>query len=347
MNKRERVLRALKLEYTLSLFLAFFLYFFLSQAIFSTSPIVVSEETSPHLFSTETKSPLKSSLLYAIDHAQKKITILIYNLCDHQILQKLREASQRGVDVTVIADPYSSKDLEKSLSFPIHVYLRKPKGLMHLKIFILDGREVWLGSANMSQSSLESHGNLCTAFSSKVLSDYLEKFARSLIDTQAFALPPLHLVTKEQHLSLFLHPFHGEESFQYLLERINKASKRIFVAMYTFTNKPLVDSLVKASLRGVSVKVLFDKDSAKNTSKMAFTHLKKLSLPVGTRTTQGLLHHKFALIDDTLAMGSCNWTKAGFYSNCDCIFWLEPLTPSQNEHMCNLWQKIESASTLQ
>lgn len=341
-----KVMKALRLEYSLTLLLAFCLYFFISENILSTSPIIVTENTTPTLFSTETQSPIKTSLLYAIDQAKEKITLLIYSLSDRQILTKLQQAALRGVDVTVIADPYSASDIEHTLGSKVHTYLRKPNGLMHLKIFVIDKNIIWLGSANMSTSSLESHGNLCSAIVSKTLSEYIERFAQSLIATKPFEEQPVIIQSPEQKLTLFMHPFQGDESLTYLVKKINTATKRVFVAMYTFTNKDLVNALLQAQKRGVTVRAVFDKDSAKNTSKVAFQMLQKAHIPVGTRTTPGLLHHKFALIDDSLAMGSCNWTKAGFFSNCDCILWFEPLDTFQENHLLKLWQKIETASTL-
>lgn len=340
--------KALRLENTLAAILAFFLYTLVCTLCLSPTPVQITEKNKcPQLLSTETKSPLKQSILHAVDTASESITLLIYNLCDKQLLSRLQKASLRGVRITIIADPYSSADIEKNLSPPVKVYLRKPsRGLMHLKILVIDHHNVWLGSANMSASSLVSHGNLCAAFSSKIFAQYIEAYAQNIIDKKPFTRDPLTLPLKQQQLILYIHPQHAQASLQHLVHAINQATKRVFVAMYTFTNKDLVDSLIKANIRGVDVRAVFDQDSAKNTSKVAYQLLMKNKIPTGTRTIQGLLHHKIALIDDTLAMGSCNWTKAGFFSNADCILWLNPLDKSQKEQIDNLWKEIETNSTL-
>ena len=322
-----------------------FLYYVLTHTLLSTPPIVIEEkDVQPLFFSTEVHSPLKTSLIHAIDTSQHKITLLIYNLCDTHIIRALKQASQRGVDVTVIVDPSSSDDIITLLGTSIHTYVRKPKGLMHLKIFLIDGQTVWLGSANMSLSSLETHGNLFTAFSSPAFATYVEQFAQSLIDKSAFDLPPLTIQAKEQTMSLFLHPRQGKESLSYLIGRIEKAKNKVFVAMYTFTHKDIVDTLIRAQQRGVDVRVVFDKDSSKNTSKIAFQKLRNSSIPTSIRTKEGLLHHKFAWIDDSLSMGSCNWTKSGFMANCDCIVWFDPLNKEEKAHMNTLWHEIEGYS---
>lgn len=323
----------------------FFFYFLLTQSLFYTHPIVLHEnDIHPIVFSTEEKSPLKASLLHAINKAERKIILLIYNVCDTHILRALKQAGQRGVKVTVIADPSSAHDVEALTGSAIHTYLRKPRGLMHLKILLIDDREVWLGSANMSLSSLEVHGNTFLAFSSTTLSAYIEQFAESLINHKPFREPPLFVQANKQALTLFLHPFHGKESLSFLIEKIEQAKQRIFVAMYTFTHKDLLDSLIRAKKRGVDVRVVFDKDSSKNTSKIAYTRLKKTSIPTLVRAKEGLLHHKFAWIDDTLAIGSCNWTKSGFMANCDCILWLHPLNTEETTHLHAIWQEIEGYS---
>ena len=60
-----------------------------------------------------------------------------------------------------------------------------------------------------------------------------------------------------------------------------------------------------------------------------------------------LLHHKFILIDDqTLLVGSANWTKAAFYKNSDCFLILHNLTDDQKTFMNRLWTRLEAESTL-
>ena len=341
-----KIRHILSLQNSLTALLAFVLYCFLTTSLLSTPPLVVQEsDVHPHFFSTEEKSPLKASLIFAIGKAERKITLLIYNLCDTQIIRALRQAGQRGVDVTVIVDPSSSEDIRGLQGPNIHTYVRKPKGLMHLKIFLIDGKEVWLGSANMSISSLEVHGNLFSAFHSPTMADYIEKYAVCLIEKQSFNNAPLVIESDEQSLRLFLHPCQGKESLSYLIERIDQAKTRVFVAMYTFTQKELLNSLIRAKERGVDVRVVFDKDSSKNTSKLAFTTLRRSTVSTRVRTRDGLLHHKFAWIDNSLAMGSCNWTKSGFMANCDCIVWFQPLNEEEDQHMMTLWQEIEGYST--
>lgn len=337
--------RVLSLKRVVPALLAFLVYASLTHVLFYTPPIVLHEkDVQPIIFSTEENSPLKSSLIHAIDKAERKIVLLIYNLCDTHVLRALKQAGQRGVQVTVIADPSSAQDITALVGPTIHTYLRKPRGLMHLKILIIDDHEVWLGSANMSMSSLEVHGNIFIAISSPALNAYIEHFAESLVEKKPFHKSPLVLHSNNQDLTLFLHPFHGKESLSYLIERIERAKQKVFVAMYTFTHKDLVDSLIRAKKRGVDVRVVFDKDSSKNTSKVAYARLHRTSIPTLVRTKEGLLHHKFAWIDDTLAIGSCNWTKSGFMSNCDCIVWLHPLNTEENTHMHAIWQEIEGYS---
>lgn len=337
--------KAFSLQHSLSVLLAFLLYFFVTQSFLSSSPVAIQEkDVQPIFFSNEAKSPLKTSLVHAIENAHHSVTLLIYNLCDTHIIRALKHASARGVTVTVIADPSASENINKLLGPQVHTYLRKPKGLMHVKILLVDSSKLWIGSANMSISSLETHGNLFAALFSPSLATYIQQLADDLIHERPFTQPPFLLQTHDQEIRFFIHPFQGKSSLSYLVERIEQAKKRVFVAMYTFTHKELIDALLRAQKRGVDVRVAFDKDSSKNTSKIAYQRLYNMKVPTYVRKKEGLLHHKFAWIDDTLSMGSCNWTKSGFMANCDCIIWFNPLNDQQQEHLRTLWSEIERYS---
>ncbi|MEW6685456.1 MAG: phospholipase D family protein [Candidatus Edwardsbacteria bacterium] len=103
-----------------------------------------------------------------------------------------------------------------------------------------------------------------------------------------------------------------------IVERIDLARKRIDVAMYAFTSEKLAFALIRAHNRGVFVRVLLDGEFARNQfSKGDFLHQQGIKVYldmshfIDSINTEGLMHHKFALIDNkTLITGSFNWTAS-------------------------------------
>jgi len=97
---------------------------------------------------------------------------------------------------------------------------------------------------------------------------------------------------------------------------IDHSKKSIDVAMYSFTSRPLAQSLINAKKRGVKVRVLLDGEwnSPKNRFSK-FEYLVKNGLDVRLAKPHkyydryGIMHNKFAVFDDKIVeTGSLNWT---------------------------------------
>jgi len=102
---------------------------------------------------------------------------------------------------------------------------------------------------------------------------------------------------------------------QAVVESINKAASEIDVAIYIFTNPDIAEALVAAKVRGVKVRVLLDGDNVD----MNYSKAESLvdnGIPVRHETGTGLMHNKFAVVDDSIVLtGSFNWTRAAESAN--------------------------------
>jgi len=108
-----------------------------------------------------------------------------------------------------------------------------------------------------------------------------------------------------------------------LHEHLTQAEKSITIAMYFIILEPkgegpineLVNDLVDAINRGVSVKVLLE-DSKLKASRLAYKKLKENDIAVYFDTPKQLLHIKGIAIDDRyLFLGSANWSRAAMEDN--------------------------------
>ena len=114
---------------------------------------------------------------------------------------------------------------------------------------------------------------------------------------------------------------HTHETEKALIEAIDKESKGIKVAIYTFTNKRIAKALVDAKNRGVDVEVLVDPFSIK--IKGAVQVLVDggvnvyVYLPKEQNCWTALLHHKFCLFESNQGIwtGSYNFTYKAEKSN--------------------------------
>lgn len=98
---------------------------------------------------------------------------------------------------------------------------------------------------------------------------------------------------------------------------IAKAQKSILVQAYGFTSASIVEALIKAHERGVSVQVLVDRSQLKAISTKVHLVAAK-GIPVFIDVVPGIAHNKVMIIDDDYVLtGSFNWTDAAEKRNAE------------------------------
>jgi len=100
-----------------------------------------------------------------------------------------------------------------------------------------------------------------------------------------------------------------------VVSEINKAKISIDVAMYSFTSREIAQALVEAKSRKVKVRVVLDKgQKLEGYSKSRY--LIEKGFEVKYHNGDGLMHNKFAVIDDKILItGSFNWTAGAEHKN--------------------------------
>lgn len=93
-----------------------------------------------------------------------------------------------------------------------------------------------------------------------------------------------------------------------VLDQIEAAQTRIWAAVYSFTSDTIAQALVSTHERGVDVKMIMDEeqiDSEYSQANLMTSH----GIEVRHDTHPGLMHHKFAVVDDSVVIsGSYNWS---------------------------------------
>jgi len=342
-----RLPQRLRLNSKLAVALAVLLYSCLAHLFFSPPTVEIPQTAgSSVLFSTDVDTTLRPSMERAILDAKQSILLIIYSLSDPSIVNALTTAAQKGVDVTVIHDLVETPDAHNLLGKKVTCYGRRNRGLMHNKLLVIDHTSVWIGSANLSTRSLTEQGNLVVAMNCPALAAAIEQVGTTMVNRSPFKMPPCTIDSTSSRWTVYFHPWHGKQSLHDLLSRIDRAANRVFVAMFTFTHPDLVSALCRAKERGVDVRVILDQESSQRTSRAAFVRFKRKKIPCGYRTKSGLLHYKAAIIDDLFVGGSCNWTRAGFTSNHEALFLIDPIPEDQKAWIDNWWKTVERSSSL-
>lgn len=320
--------------FSLSVSLIVILLLTLSDYALRSDPPIQGEP--PRLYSNQKRDDLTHLLKDAMLRAEKSIDLIIFSLSDHELINILKKRANEGIQVNVTYDKKNSINLDRKLGSKINARPRKGiEGIMHRKILIIDGKEVWLGSTNLTHSSLEIYPNLlmgvqCQELAQDLLSSY-NKYNYTI---------------GGQNVELWMLPDPGAE--KRLLQLLNSAKKTIKIAMFTWTHQKLTQAIIDAKKRGVTIEAVIDQSSTRGASKWAFECLKKGGVEPRTSLGNGLMHHKFAYIDSSLLIhGSTNWTKSAFEKNEDCFVVLHNLSKEQQTFMNSLWGIIKAESSLE
>ena len=278
---------------------------------------------------------LCTRLLELIRGAQTSIDFAVYGMWGQARLLKALEAAQtRGIAVRGVVDRdregenvFSSTDrwvrrlgdvrddyeaerlLDRQDAPP--KYDRK----MHNKFFVVDGRWVWTGSANVSDAGTGGHhANVVAVVDSPGLAGvYVREFAQmwaghfhQLKESDGVDRVAIGGTDAEVWFSP-----QDQTMRRGVLPLIVRAQHRIDVAMYYLTSSYAAEELIAAHERGVAVRVIIDATSARNRySKHGL--LREAGIPVKVEDWNGKMHMKAAVLDGhTLIVGSMNWTVSG------------------------------------
>ncbi len=113
------------------------------------------------------------------------------------------------------------------------------------------------------------------------------------------------------------------EALDAIVDEINASEKSIDIAVYDFTSRPLARALVKAKDRGVKIRIILDRSANGPDNRYTKYPLLKanevdvrFAAPHIAWDREGLMHNKFAIIDDKVVVtGSANWTASAFKIN--------------------------------
>lgn len=309
-------------------------------------PLKLPSSKEPiQIYSNQTNDNLTQVYIKSIEKAKVSIHLVIYALLDDKIIAALEKKTAEKIPVYIVCDAKASPGITRKL--PNATIIRRiSEGLVHQKILVIDEKECILGSANLTYSSLNTHGNLVCGVINNALSKLMVDRIKKM-DDEGNVLPPLKREVQAggQKLELWTLP-NDPEAVNKMISLFRCAKKTIKVAMFTWTRTDFTEELIAAAKRGVKVETVLDRYSGKGASAKIVQMLQSKKIPVFLSTGKGLLHHKFVYIDDSILVnGSANWTSAAFKSNDDCFVVISPLNTEQQQKMNALWSVIKQQSS--
>ncbi len=105
-------------------------------------------------------------------------------------------------------------------------------------------------------------------------------------------------------------PRAGQNAEQKLIQEIQSAKKTLDVAIYSFTDKKVANAIAEDRKRGVTVRMISDREcSGESSQKASLKIIKGAGIPIKINSHSGIMHLKVSIIDDSsVTTGSYNYT---------------------------------------
>lgn len=322
---------------------------------FVTSPQPAAVEV--HFAGEQASSTeLAARVLEWVEGAERSLWMLAYTLSDTELLAALRRhAEDPDFDLRILMDGHQFESLTEDGDDPEAqqlLWLRQAgrlalleldEGRQHAKLLLIDDGLLVAGSKNWSDLDSTSKWNDVVGVYDakgglvKPLRSGFEELAAHAGFPRAERFKKARLApddAEELRVALAMNA-PGEEApvRNELIGLVQLAESRIELAMFSLNDPTLIEALWQRSqAEELRLRVLLDKVQYTNLSyrkdKQAAIlreQLEDLRERDQLRLVSGRqLHHKFALIDDTVVTGSANWTKSGWNNNCEVLFLLLP-----------------------
>lgn len=256
-------------------------------------------------------------LAEAIRQARLSVDLAVYELDLWSVRDALKAAHRNGVVVRVVieSDNLEGPEVQTLVEAGIPIVGDRRESLMHDKFVIIDRREVWTGSLNLTLSgAYQNDNNLIRIRSAELAENYLaefeEMFTEGRFGSASPANTPHPIVWIEgTPIETWFSPEDG--TAQRLVELIREAQQSVYFLAYSFTSDEIADALLERSRTGVAIAGVLDESQARSNTGSEYDRLQSQGLEVYLDGNPENMHHKVILIDEKIVVtGSYNFSAS-------------------------------------
>ncbi len=256
----------------------------------------------------------QAELVKAIQTAEKTLDVAMFSLSLPDVCDALIEAFNRGVTVRVVmeTETINGECPRRLEAAGLRIVDDRLNGLMHNKFVVVDGREVWTGSLNLTKTGAGvDHNNLVRIPSIDLASFYLDEFNELYIE---YLFGPGGRINPDQRpvevegrqVEVYFSP--EDDTAARIVELLNKAETSIHFLTFSFTSDEIANAMLLRWRTGVDVRGVFDSEQAESNKGTEYPRLKEAGVDVRLDTFEGALHDKTILIDGQIVItGSYNF----------------------------------------
>jgi phosphatidylserine/phosphatidylglycerophosphate/cardiolipin synthase-like enzyme len=294
------------------------------------------------------------------------------------VLLELEKAAKRGVRIRLLLsssltqeDPQTIERMKRMRGAEVRILdlSETTGGVHHAKYWIIDRREIFVGSQNFDWRSLTQIHELGVRIQDTQLARQLgrifeadwrlsknrEDFSLGYYNSPSSSPLKVELVASPG----LINPSDTRPTIQAVLELITNAKKSLQIQLMEYaplasnqTYWPELDNALRAAaLRGVKVQILLANclstvktiEYVKSLAELPAMEVKWVTIPPysgGAIPYARLIHSKYMVVDDeTLWLGTSNWSKGYFYNsrNVDLVIRRLDLAKSASQIFQTVW----------
>lgn len=290
----------------------------------SAKPVEVSEGAKIQVFFTAPRYPdrptdrqggLDARLVAAIDSAAKSVDIAAFELNLANVTDALVRAHQRGVRVRLVTDSdyADSSGPPLLLAAQIPVVFNNAQPFMHHKFVVIDGKQVWTGSWNLTTNcTYRNNNNLVIVDSVLLAQNYTAEFEEMFSDRQFGATSPDNTPYPRLEIAgVQVENFFESEgdARARMIQLIKDAKSSLDVLAFVFTDDDIASAIMTRHRAGAPVRMVVETRNlaAAGSDVAAFQQAGIDILPDGNPY---MMHHKVIIIDQAIVVtGSYNFSR--------------------------------------
>lgn len=265
---------------------------------------------------------LDEQLATAIDAAKESVDIAAFELDLPRVAEAMVRAHQRGVQVRLVTetDNLSQKAIKAIKKAGIPVVDDRREALMHDKFVVIDHKQVWTGSWNLTFScTYRNNNNAVVVESAELAQNYTAEF-NEMFEKRRFGADSTRATTSHARLrigDILIENYFAPEDdvWSHILPVVEGAKASIRFLAFSFTTDALQAMLTKKRKAGLVVQGVMDERNVQ-ASGNEFAALRQAGLDVLVDGNPYAMHDKVIIVDEAIVItGSFNFTNTAQRDN--------------------------------
>lgn len=248
--------------------------------------------------------------------AKTSVLLEMYELGNPSELKLLEADADKGIPVLVLLDAKEAQSIRSVPELKAHhvsvLVARDPlvggRGIQHAKLLVVDDSQLLIGGMNWGKGSYKN------ADADVFLKGSTAKEAQAIFEKDwssiGGAIP--NEVVQESNVGQSI--LSGQALLNKILETMDSSSV-IQASLFELSNRSLIDKLKERAKAGANVQAVLDSQLESAQNRSIAESLKSAGVKVRMYPKGQVLHAKMLIADQTLVIGSANWSLSAFSSS--------------------------------